>query len=155
MATYRIGDPLAFLKPQFAPGTGPTPATNDPLAFLKPQFAPVDAPAPLEQTTPFASSGGSGTLGKRVSGPAYTGTACAALQARAQRYPGVDPVPAVRRALVEKCEAEQRAGGGGVRADVPTGYPEPNEGMDPKVKIAIGAGAALVLGFVAFKVFGK
>jgi hypothetical protein len=103
----------------------------------------------LETTTPFATvSDNTGhTLGARHG--TGTATACDSLQARAQAYPGPDPLPAIRRALVIKCEAEQRAGATatGAPVDEPTGYPDPaapKGGLDTKTKIAIGAGVVLV-----------
>lgn len=106
--------------------------------------------------TPFAPVASGPTLNLR-SGPVGSspgGDPCAGLAARAKLYGAVDPQPAIRRALVEKCEAAQRSGVRAVDPNEATGYPEPSEGMDPKVKIAIGVGAALALGFVGWKVLG-
>lgn len=114
--------------------------------------------------TPFAASVPSGptlNLRKRPTGTTSqtttTSDPCSGIKARAQRFPNAatDPQPAIRRILVEKCEAYQRSGvRAGVDPSEATGYPEPSEGMDPKVKIAIGVGAALALGFVGWKVLG-
>lgn len=115
--------------------------------------------APDLNATPFAPTTSSAPTLNLSKAPISTtstgpGDPCAGLASRVARYGANDPQPLIRRILVEKCEEQRRAGGVRV-SDVPTGYPEPEEGMDPKVKIAIGAGAALALGFVAWKVLGK
>lgn len=115
------------------------------------------APAPLETSVPFATVSSQGnTLGRR--GGTGTATACQSLQARAQAYPGPDPLPAVRRALVLKCEAEQRAGA--TAAGAPDEYaPVSADGgivaaasrLDTKTKIAIGVVGLLAVAVVAKK----
>lgn len=114
--------------------------------------------APEITSTPFAAAPSTApTLNKHtgLAGGVVTlapDAACKGLAARAAKYGAADPQPQIRRILLEKCEAYQRSLGSGVRADAPTGYPEPAPEMDPKVKIAIGAGALLAIGVVAFKV---
>lgn len=109
------------------------------------------APA-IAITTPFAPpSLNQATLGGRHPG---VDSACASLAARAQQYPGPDPLPAIRRALVMKCEQERSvaATSTGLPYDAPPEHGAvATGGLDTKTKIAIGAGALLVAIIVAKK----
>lgn len=81
-----------------------------------------------------------------------TSDGCAGLRARVEKYGPMDPQPAIRAALLAKCEAWQRTQGG-VRATNPDEAPS-GGGLDTKTKIAIGVGA-LVLGAIVLKKMKK
>jgi hypothetical protein len=86
------------------------------------------------------------------------GAACKGLEARIRQYGPLDPNPAVRKVLLEKCEAFRKMQGA-IAADGPseTG-PAPSSdgpGLDMKTKVAIGAAALLAVVIVAKKLKKK
>jgi hypothetical protein len=111
--------------------------------------------APDITQTPFAPSGtlnSNNTAGRRGevdhSASLAPDAACVSLAARAQQYPGVDPIPQIRAALIEKCENYQRTRQVAVSGG-PTEEAAPSS-VDPKI-IAAGVAAVLLVGVIVLK----
>lgn len=81
---------------------------------------------------------------------------CAGFRARVEKYGPLDPIPAIRKALLERCEAYQRSQPSAVSAVSPDEYPAAHGlgGLDTKTKIAIGVGA-LIVGAIVVKKLQK
>lgn len=112
--------------------------------------------APSITSTPFADANAGNTLGKRgdagPGGPLAPDAACTGLQYRVDQYGPLDPQPAIRAALITKCEAYRRANPPTTRALNPD---EQGGGIDTKTKVAIGAVALLAIVVVAKKMKKK
>lgn len=109
--------------------------------------------APDITGTPFATDlNATNTLGKRgptSDAPLGDDAACRGLASRVKQYGDLDPIPQVRKALIEKCEAYQHSRGAAIASSSSEEGPAPS-GMDPKL-IAAGAVAVLVVGAIALK----
>ena len=90
------------------------------------------------------------TASEQSTGP---GDACKGLASRVTKYGDLDPIPAIRTALIAKGEEQQR-GGGGVRAVASLEEADPIGKTDPKLLIAAGA-AVLVIGAIVIKKMKK
>lgn len=116
---------------------------------------PLAPAAPIETSTPFAVAGGGGPVRVQHSVLAPD-AACTLLADRAKKYGALDPQPAIRAALVAKCENYQRANHAAIRASNPDEGSAPGllSSLDTNTKIALGIGA-LIVGAIAVKKLRK